>query len=48
MTITKLIEHSIPYHIRPKQIDKPAIGNDLNCHQGRRGVITAIKAIIIR
>lgn len=33
-------------HIRPKQIDEPIIGRDLNVHQVRRGVIIAIKAII--
>ena len=44
--VRKLTEHSIPYDIRPKQIDKPTVGNDLNDHQVRRDVVIVIKAII--
>ena len=46
MTVTKLTEHSIPYHIQPKQIDKSTIRNDLNSHKFRRGVVIVIKEII--
>ena len=46
MMVTKLTEHSIPYHFQPKQIDKSTVRNDLNSHKFRRGVIIAIKKII--